>query len=350
MKKRFKKSPHIRYSNCYEDTSSLLEIADGKKYLSVCSGLDNTLALLLKNPDKIICFDYNITQIYLAKLKIASFKYLDYLELLKFFGIDSTVKDRLNIYNEIRNYLDNDVKSYFDEFKDIIKVGLIYAGKFEYYLTKFKKYVLPFTHSKKTITAFMNAKTIEEQKYIYNSKFNNKRLNLLFKIFFSKKVMSKLGRDKTYFKYVNTNLALNLKQRVNLGFNNVLNIDNPYMQYIILGKFISLPLYLQFENFNIIKSNIEKIELVNQDFEEVLKKDKYDFLNLSDIFEYMDEEKMPNLEKLIYEHTTNNAKIVFWNMMVKRNFNLGLFKEINSEEAFKKEKPFFYQKLWRYQK
>ena len=49
MKKRFKRKPYIRYSNVYEEINSLLRVASGKTYLSVCSGFDNTLALLLNN-------------------------------------------------------------------------------------------------------------------------------------------------------------------------------------------------------------------------------------------------------------------------------------------------------------
>lgn len=350
MNRRFKNKPHIRYSNCYEEINSLLEVASGKKYLSVCSGFDNTLALLLNNPDSIVCFDYNIVQIYLAKLKTLAFKELSYKDILTFFGINSTRKQRITLYNQISNKLDNDTKNYFDQNIDIIKVGLIYAGKFEYYLNKFKTYILPLTNSKKTIKKFVYAKTIEEQRYIYQTKFNNKRFKSLFKIFFSEKVMSKLGRDKDYFKYANENLSKKLKERVDLGFNNVLNIENPYMQYIILGKFITLPEYLKEENYQLIKNNIDKINLIHSEFKEVLIKDKYDFLNLSDIFEYMEEEKKLEYEKLINEHTNENAKIVFWNMIVPRKFNSNYFKEIESSESFKKERPFFYQKLWRYEK
>lgn len=350
MNKRFKEKPYIRYSNCYEEINSLLEVARGKKYLSVCSGFDNTLALLLNNPDQIICFDYNIVQIYLAKLKLTSFKNLAYQELLKFFGINSNKKERLGIYNKISKHLEKEVKDYFDKYIDIIKVGLIYAGKFEYYLSKFKTYVLPFTHSKKLIKEFVNQATIEEQKNIYKTKFNNKRFKKLFKIFFSEKVMSKLGRDKDYFKYANADLSVSLKERVDLGFNNVLNKENPYMQYIILGKFITLPEYLKEENFKIIKQNIDKIKLIHCDFKEALASDIYDFLNLSDIFEYMEEEKVVEYEELLKEHTSSDATIVFWNMIVPRKLKKGYFEEIESADAFKKERPFFYQKLWRYKK
>lgn len=349
MKKRFKRKPYIRYSNVYEEINSLLSVASGKTYLSVCSGFDNTLALLLNNPEKIVSFDYNETQIYLAKLKLAAFKFLTYQEMLLFFGINSTKKIRLILYDKIYNYLDSDVQEYFNKNIDIIKDGLIYAGKFEYYLSKFKQFVLPFTSSKKFVIKFMNASSLAEQRLLYK-KFNNRRLNILFKIFFSKKVMSYLGRDKDYFKEIKVDLASNLKLRVDKGFNNVLNINNPYMQYIFLGKFISLPEYLKEENFEHIKTNLDKIELHICDFKDALKMNKYDFLNLSDIFEYMSEEETSYCEKLIIDNTNTDATIVFWNMMVERKFSSDHFEEIDSEKALLEERPFFYQALRRYKK
>ena len=66
-------------------------------------------------------------------------------------------------------------------------------------------------------------------------------------------------------------LATSLKKRVDLGFNNVLNRTNPYMQYVVLGKFNTLPDYLKEENYEIIKSNLHKIELVCADFKEAIK-------------------------------------------------------------------------------
>lgn len=349
MKKRFKDKNHIRYSNVYEESNSLLSFSKGNIYLSVCSGLDNTLALLLNNPKKIVCFDYNIAQIHLAKLKIVAFKYLSYNELLKFFGINSIKKERINIYKKLKEKLDKDTKDYFDKYIDYIKVGLIYSGKFEYYLSLVKKYILPFTHNKKIINKFMNVTTIEKQRAIYKE-FNNKRFRKLFNIFFSEKTMSKLGREKIFFKYIDKDLSSNLKTRIDLGFNNVLNINNPYMQYIILGKFISLPEYLKEENYEVIKENLDKIELIECDFKEAITKEKYDFLNLSDIFEYMTEEETQECEELIIKNTNPNARVVFWNMMVQRTFKQNKFKLIDSYETFIKERPFFYQNLWRYEK
>lgn len=353
--KRFNEIPYLHYANCYEEFDVLLATASGGRYLSVCSGFDNTLALLITNPQKIYTFDYNIVQIYFAKLKLVAFKILTYPEVLLFLGLNSNKSQRIKLYEKLKPYLEQEVKTYFDNHLEMIEEGLIFAGKFEYYLQKFHKYILPLVNSKKTINQFMNASTIEEQREIYQKKFNNLFFKLLFKIFFSKKVMAKLGREKSYFAYANIPLSKTLKNRIDLGFNNVLNQDNFFMQYIIEGTFKTLPTYLQEKNFEIIKNNLDKIEFIHGDIYKVFeitkeKQLKFDFFNLSDIFEYMSEEQTLKHEEMIAQMANLQAKVVFWNMIVPRKFQTSLFKELKSYELFLKEKPFFYQKLWRYEK
>ena len=82
----------IRYANCWEDANLLLDVLDIEKKtgLSVLSGGDNTLAMLIKNPKKIVAFDINKTQIHLFNLKKAGFKNLDYDELIDLLGIYGT--------------------------------------------------------------------------------------------------------------------------------------------------------------------------------------------------------------------------------------------------------------------
>ena len=87
MKTRDKFS-FIRYSNCWEDSKILLEalqIKEGEVGLSIAGGGDNTLALLLANPEKIYAFDVNKTQLYLIKLKMTAIEKLSYDEVLAFF-------------------------------------------------------------------------------------------------------------------------------------------------------------------------------------------------------------------------------------------------------------------------
>lgn len=310
-----------------------------RRVLSIASGLDNSLAFLENDEAEVIAIDSNPSQIYLSKLKIAAIQYLSYGEFLVFLGFQNG--DSLRIYESLKNHLDADTKNYFDTHLYLIENKLIHAGRFEYYLNLFKKKILPLVASKRKIERFMMSSSLEEQKKLYKRDINHLRFSLLFRIFFSKKVMSRLGRDKSFFVYSKGNLSMQLKKRIDMGLTSTLNSTNPYLQYAMLNQFKELPYYAQKETFYKIKRNISNITVIQRTFDEALKEyDSFDFMNLSDIFEYMSKD-ISRYEELIKNACNPKARIAFWNMMNERAFD-GLYR-INSKEDLLKDRAMYYQ-------
>lgn len=349
VKKYYKIKPYIHYSNCHEDANMIINNANKKveNVLSIASGGDNSFACLLLNPSSVICIDTNITQIYLVELKKIAIKYLSYKEYLEFIGINDG--DSLYYYNQIKKYLGNDALLYFDKNIFLIeKVKIVNCGRFEYYFQIFSKKVLPLIHSKKNIDKFMNCDSLNEQIKFYQTKFNNLRFKLLFKIFFSKFIMKKLGRDKDYFKYNKGSLSKELKNRIELGLFNNLNKNNPYLQYVIYNKFIEYPLYLQKENYEIIKANIDKLVIKNCSLDDELNSQtKYDLMNLSDVFEYMSNDLMKSYEEKINNCLADKGRVIFWNMQNTREFRNELTK---IDVSIKNDLAFYYKNILVYEK
>lgn len=79
----------VRYAQCWEDTEVLIEsmnIKEGDTCLSIASAGDNTLAILIKNPARVIAIDLSIAQLSCLELRIAAFQELFYEELLTLLG------------------------------------------------------------------------------------------------------------------------------------------------------------------------------------------------------------------------------------------------------------------------
>ena len=92
----------IRYANCWEDPELLLEGFDnGKKYISIGSAGDNSLSLLVKNPELVYAVDLSIPQIACCELKKYAIKFLDYENFLKLLGF-KTCNSRLEISTSIK--------------------------------------------------------------------------------------------------------------------------------------------------------------------------------------------------------------------------------------------------------
>lgn len=343
IKKYYKEDNYIHYSNCHEDANKLLEACqtEGSNILSISSALDNSLALLLTNPTHILAIDSNITQVYLANLKKAAIIKFSYEDFLKFIGI--LKGDSWALFLNLVSFLDSETKEYFMDHDYLIKdIKIVNCGRFEYYFQIFSKKVLPLIHSKNKVEAFMNQPNIESQIAFYNKKFNNLRFRLMFRIFFSEFVMKMLGRDKNYFKYNKEPLAKNVKRRFELGIYNNLNNKNPYLEYVVFNKFKTLPIYLIKENYEIIKSRIDRLEIRYATLKEVLEeKNKYDFMNLSDVFEYINVNEMDLYEKLIIDSLNKNGRVLFWNMLNDRFFSK--LDRINID--IKDDLAFYYKRL-----
>ena len=315
----------IRYSQCWEDTEILLESLDINEK-DICFGIlsagDNVFSMLTKNPQKIVALDISFPQIALAKLKREVFKSFSYEEMLKFMGIKSS-SERIGMYEKIRSNLEENVKNYWDFNKEAIENGIIHIGKFEKFFKIFRKRILPFVHNKKRIGKMLEKKSRQERTEYYNSHWNNFRWKLMFKLFFSRYVVGKLGRDKEFFRYAEKNISEEMKERSRYALCELDSYENPYIYYIMTGNYRldCLPYFLREENFENIKKNLHKLEIVQNSVEEYL--DGIDFkinkFNLSDIFEYMSLENYKKLMKKIYDNADNNAILAYWNLIVERN-------------------------------
>lgn len=342
----------IRYANCWEDPELLLESFDiGKKYISIASGGDNSLSLLVKNPEIVYAVDLSIPQIACCELKKYAVKFLDYDTFLKLLGF-KTCDNRLQIYKKVEENLSLQSRYYFEHNPEIIKYGIIHQGKFEHYFQIFATKIMPLVHNQKNLTELFLPKSIQAQKLFYDKTWNNWRFKALFKVFFNKFVMGRLGRDKEFFKYVDTAMiSKNIKERTDRALRDVPTWNNPFVNYILLNNFdYALPHYAKEQNFNIIKQNIDALEIKTGTINEVVNASemKFDGFNLSDIFEYMDKGLFKEISSQLLSFSNVGAKFCYWNMMVDRRISEILpknfeYKKELSQELYLRDRAFFYK-------
>lgn len=341
----------IRYAQCWEDADILTEalnIQTTDKILSVASAGDNSFAMLIFNPQKILAVDLSFEQISCCELKKICYKYLKYEDFIYFSGVKNNEckEDRLLIYNNIKKYLPIKVKDFWDLHEKYIKNGFMTIGKFENYFKIFRDKVMPLIHSKKVINKLLENKTLEEQQYFYENTWNTKKWRYMFKIFFSNTVMGKLGRDKEFYKYVNNKNSETIFNRAEYALTNIKTSTNPYLNFILKGKYNkSLPMALREENFEKIKVNIDKIEFQQLSIENAISKDHFTCYNLSDIFEYMSQEMMNNIYIDILKQSDSGTRIAYWNMLVDRKCTYTdkvFYDKEYCSKLLKKDKAFFY--------
>jgi S-adenosylmethionine-diacylglycerol 3-amino-3-carboxypropyl transferase len=320
----------IRYSQCWEDTDLVLDnlaISNGDTILSIASAGDNTLSLLTASPSKIIAIDFCQAQLAVMALKIAAFKGLSYEELLTFLGIgkpESTTA-RLATYQLLRPELELQYRQFFDKRPELIVNGIINSGKLERYFAIFRQFILPLAHSRKTVNALFENRTLLERQEFFERQWNTVWYQLAFKLFFGKTTMALIGREASFFKEASGSLSSFLARASQGALTEGTPSSNHYLHYILTGNYGSvLPHYLRRENFEAIRSNLDKVVLVEgslQRFLEQLPSDSIDAFNLSDVFEYMTEDNCEILSHSINRVARRGGRLAYWNMAVDRFAN-----------------------------
>jgi S-adenosylmethionine-diacylglycerol 3-amino-3-carboxypropyl transferase len=317
----------IRYAQCWEDADILLDALDvqpGDVCLSIASAGDNSLALLSRSPGRVVALDLSPAQLACVELRVAAYRELDHPGLLELIGSTPSTR-RAEIYRRCRSQLSNDARDFWDSHGAEIDAGIGGAGKFERFFSLFRRRILPLVHSRKRIQQLLVPRQPAAREQFYERTWNTWRWRLLFRIFFSRFVMGRMGRDPSFFAYVEGSVADRILERARYALT-ALDLDpskNPYLDWILTGRHTTaLPLALRPENFDTIRSHLDRLEWRCQSVEDFLagqEKRSIDRYNLSDIFEYMSPENAEELLAKIAESGRSGGRLAYWNMLVPRS-------------------------------
>lgn len=316
----------INYSACNEDSFSeikALDINENEVVLCITASGARSLDLLVQNPKRIVSIDFNKTQNFLLSLKIAAYQSLSYDEFLSFLWIENNFS-RKELYKKVYNFLDTDVKNFWDKNMTIIESGVIYAGTWEKILKNLSK--LAFFRKKK-IQKLFECKNIEEQKDFWEKEWNNATWKIFIKIITNSFLWKKIIKEPGFLlisdgfsveKYIN--------KKMNFWISNFLLSENHFANLAFLWKYTKrefLPIHLQEKYFEIIKNNVSKIEIQNISLQDVVSHENF-FKNftacsLSDFGSYCTDEEYKNIWKNIVKNGQKQLKICERQFMIKRN-------------------------------
>ena len=344
----------IRYAQCWEDADvllSALEPGPGKRCLSIASAGDNTLALLSRDPESVLALDLSPAQLACLELRVAAYRTLQHGELLELIGsVDSDARPRL--YEACRKHLSSGARAFWDDRPDLIAGGVGSAGKFEHYFRMFRERVLPLVHPRETVRELLRSKSGDERRSFYRNRWNNWRWRLMFRMFFSRKLMGLLGRDPEFFRYVEDSVSERILKRTEYALTELDPAVNPYIHWILTGRYAgALPAALREANFEPIRRNLDRLEWRRGSLEESLgPHQKFDCFNLSDIFEYMSPPSYEQLLRLIISSARSGGRLVYWNMLAPRRRPDSLATSLRplaelSSQLFARDQAFFYGAL-----
>jgi len=315
----------IRYAQCWEDADILLDalaIQPGDVCLAIASAGDNALAMLSRRPARVIALDLSPAQLACLELRVAAYRELSHPELLELIGSVPSARRR-DLYRRCRPALSAGARDFWDAHPADVAHGIGGAGKFERYFALFRRRILPLVHSRRRVNELLRGGSPRRRREFYDGQWDTWRWRLLFRVFFSRFVMGRLGRDPSFFNYVEGSVSDRILGRARYALRTLDPAANPYLQWILTGRHTTaLPFALRPENFAAIRDHLDRLEWRCQSVEDFLAAadpGSIDRYNLSDIFEYMSAENTHKLLERLARCGRCGGRLAYWNMLVPRS-------------------------------
>ena len=314
----------IRYAQVWEDADVLLAALDvqpGDVCVSIASAGDNALALLTRDPARVVALDVSPAQLACLELRVAAYRTLAHAELLELVGSRPSTR-RAEIYGRCRAALGPSARAFWDRRSAAVERGIGGAGRFERYFELFRTRLLPLVHRRGTIAELLRPRTPDARRTFYTNRWDTWRWRLLFRLFFSRAAMGALGRDPAFFRYVEGRVADAILARTKHALTDLDPSANPYVHWILTGTHgEALPLALRPEHFDSIRSRLDRLEWHALSMEEFLDRSEaaaFDRYNLSDLFEYVSLEHYHGMLASIVRCSRPGARLAYWNMLAPR--------------------------------
>lgn len=350
------------FTHNWEDPESdhaALKITDKDAVAAITSGGCNVLGFLLFNPEVIYSIDINPAQSYMLELKIAAIKKLEFEDFISFAGLKKH-DDRMNLYNRVKSSLSHQALVFWNSQNKILTEGFIMHGKYERFI-KLAGKLITLLQGKKRVLGLLREKSKEEQEIYFDKVWNTRRFHYLFKILFNKRILAKRGLEADYFRFDDgsRSFAESFYNRSKKAFRNIPVKGNYFLFLYLMGKYKNedeVPLYLKRENFDIIRSRIDRIKLITADAQgwlDSMPDKSIDCFALSNICELMSDKDTNRLFTGVERTARRGARVIFRNLMIPRDIPDTLKEQIVKDEKLSRfiydnDRSFVYGKVAAY--
>jgi S-adenosylmethionine-diacylglycerol 3-amino-3-carboxypropyl transferase len=344
----------IRYAQSWEDPATVTEglrIDASSHVLAIASSGDNALAMLLRDAASVTAVDMSAAQIALLELKVRAMEYFPHRACMRFLGV-LPADDRLRLYSELQPRLSDVARAYWNRRPGDIRKGVIHCGKFERYFALFRRAMLPLMQSRRTVEALLSCASTAEQEQVYDAGWDNPRWRAMFRVFFSRLLLGRLGRDHSFFAQVTRgDIADELLRRTRRGLTEVPVADNYFVHYILTGRFrepSQAHPWMHPAVFAQLRERSSRLRCRVGRMGEETPADGHapTALYCSDIFEYMPEEIAVALLRSLTDAAAPGARLLYYTLFVPRTLPDFLIPDDDTAATlFGRDRTFFYGSL-----
>lgn len=325
----------ILYSQAWEDPDcdrAGLAIGPGDDVLAVAASGDNALAFVLDGPRSVTAIDFNATQLHLLELKVAAIECLEPDDVHRLLGVREH-PGRAALYRHVRDQLSEGARGYWDRQAGLLQRGVIHVGRFEGFLQLFHRRVLPLIHRRRLVDEMLAQPDLAGQARLYREAWDTWRWRGIFRLFFSRFLIGRLGRDPAFFAYVEEGrVGERFRRRAEHALTELPVADNWFVEYMLRGRYDAperrLPPYLRPEHHALLRERArDTLRLVAGSFEELLPRQPegaFSCFYLSDVFEWMSGPAFVALLRELHRVSRDGGRMTWRNLLVPRGHPAGL--------------------------
>jgi S-adenosylmethionine-diacylglycerol 3-amino-3-carboxypropyl transferase len=333
-----------------------LRIQSTDKLVTITSGGCNTLTLLLEDPQEVFAVDINPAQSRLLELKMVAIRRLQHSEFLEFVGVRKSSRRR-ELFKMLRDGLSTDARAFWEARSPLVEAGFLGKGRYERFIALFSS-ILQILQCTGRIERMFENDTLEKQRSYFDDVWNTRRWRGLFKIFFSKYVLGRLGLSEGYFQFDDgsESFAESFFRRTRHAMSDLPIRENYFLAQYLLGRYLEethLPEYLLERNFEAIRKKIERVYVITSDLKHWLADQpaaSFDCFALSNICELMDHQDTLKTFQEVVRTSRPGARMSFRNLMINRTVPEELKAQIVrddrlSQELVSSDRSFVYSRV-----
>jgi len=317
----------ILYAQCWEDPQldrEAFRLTPQDTLFSITSGGCNVLTFLIDDPGRVVALDLNPHQNSLLELKIAAFRELCYADLLAFFGVRPS-SSRVGVYARLRSCLTADAVRFWDAHLREIDRGLIHCGRYEGYMRLLRTVLVTLRGKQPLVREFFAAEDPATRQKLYHEKWEDLSWKLFTRFILSRGLNSLLF-DRAFFAYLDTEFSFgrHFAEKAERALACLPVKENYFLSYILRRGYDgqdSLPHYLREKNYELIRSRLERVEIVTDSCEHyfaTLPASSISRFNFSNIFEWMSPEAYERLLRETVRVARPGAILTYRNLLVFR--------------------------------
>lgn len=321
----------INYSSSTEDSAAeclALNLTPSDHVVCITGSGSRTLDLLLQRPAKIDSVDFNLAQNCLFRLKIAAYQVLEYPDFCTFLGLEEFVSSsrmsRQSIYASLAPQLSSETRAFWDQKTSLIDRGILYCGTWEKLLRVLSKTTVL---RRRKVDQLLNAESLSEQiscwEQHWSGFFFKTYLKLLSNRFLWTNIVREPGARLIPPEF---DVAGYLHRRLEMMAKHSMMRENPYANLLFHGRYqpgCELPPHLQEGNFEIIKEQIHRVQIIDEDIESFLTRhtSQFDAYSLSDFSSYAPLDTYQAVWKAVGKSAKSSARFCERQFLVKRELS-----------------------------